>query len=161
MQNFRYIVQSAKCKVQSFSLHSPQSKIFAHSLHCVLHFCWVLVLILHFALCILHFSRAEGFEPPTGGFGDRCSSQLSYTPANKRMKDELWRMKFRYRSYAAFGNHTLLIQLHQISKVWSISLAAYASRFASLRGQEQAPALGTTQGSLIQFQHRLFGRLHG
>ncbi len=21
-----------------------------------------------------------GFEPPTGGFGDRCSSRLSYTP---------------------------------------------------------------------------------
>ena len=24
----------------------------------------------------------EGLEPPTPGFGDRCSSQLSYTPNN-------------------------------------------------------------------------------
>ncbi|CAH1666395.1 hypothetical protein CHELA40_15103 [Chelatococcus asaccharovorans] len=23
----------------------------------------------------------EGLEPPTPGFGDRCSSQLSYTPS--------------------------------------------------------------------------------
>jgi hypothetical protein len=25
----------------------------------------------------------EGLEPPTPGFGDRCSSQLSYTPIQK------------------------------------------------------------------------------
>ena len=27
----------------------------------------------------------EGLEPPTPGFGDRCSSQLSYTPAARRL----------------------------------------------------------------------------
>src|SRR5215213_4964025 len=26
----------------------------------------------------------EGLEPPTPGFGDRCSSQLSYTPSAER-----------------------------------------------------------------------------
>ena len=27
----------------------------------------------------------EGLEPPTPGFGDRCSSQLSYTPSAARL----------------------------------------------------------------------------
>ena len=27
-------------------------------------------------------ASAEGFEPPTGGFGDRCSARLSYADAN-------------------------------------------------------------------------------
>src|SRR5436190_20871544 len=27
----------------------------------------------------------EGLEPPTPGFGDRCSSQLSYTPIVRRL----------------------------------------------------------------------------
>ena len=30
----------------------------------------------------------EGLEPPTPGFGDRCSSQLSYTPI--RVSDATW-----------------------------------------------------------------------
>jgi hypothetical protein len=32
------------------------------------------------SLIRLCYSSAEGFEPPTGGFGDRCSTGLSYTP---------------------------------------------------------------------------------
>src|SRR5205807_6065281 len=28
----------------------------------------------------------EGLEPPTPGFGDRCSSQLSYTPSQKQLR---------------------------------------------------------------------------
>src|SRR5579864_269000 len=29
----------------------------------------------------LRLAGVEGLEPPTPGFGDRCSSQLSYTPS--------------------------------------------------------------------------------
>jgi hypothetical protein len=28
----------------------------------------------------MRLAGVEGLEPPTPGFGDRCSSQLSYTP---------------------------------------------------------------------------------
>jgi hypothetical protein len=30
--------------------------------------------------CLNPLAGVEGLEPPTPGFGDRCSSQLSYTP---------------------------------------------------------------------------------
>src|SRR5438552_3025165 len=33
-------------------------------------------------LCPLFLAGVEGLEPPTPGFGDRCSSQLSYTPSS-------------------------------------------------------------------------------
>ena len=34
------------------------------------------------SLCFteIYLAGVEGLEPPTPGFGDRCSSQLSYTP---------------------------------------------------------------------------------
>jgi hypothetical protein len=31
----------------------------------------------------------EGLEPPTLGFGDRCSSQLSYTPSSELYKNSM------------------------------------------------------------------------
>jgi hypothetical protein len=34
----------------------------------------------HLDSCGLSLAGVEGLEPPTPGFGDRCSSQLSYTP---------------------------------------------------------------------------------
>src|SRR3954470_8775505 len=33
------------------------------------------------AILGLSLAGVEGLEPPTPGFGDRCSSQLSYTPS--------------------------------------------------------------------------------
>ena len=33
---------------------------------------------------ICKLAGAEGFEPPTAGFGDQCSSQLSYAPAGSK-----------------------------------------------------------------------------
>ena len=35
----------------------------------------------------LPLAGVEGLEPPTPGFGDRCSSQLSYTPRVRRRPD--------------------------------------------------------------------------
>src|SRR5688500_7723550 len=35
-------------------------------------------------LLALPLAGVEGLEPPTPGFGDRCSSQLSYTPSAER-----------------------------------------------------------------------------
>ena len=36
--------------------------------------------------CLI-MAGVEGLEPPTPGFGDRCSSQLSYTPSGTRTDD--------------------------------------------------------------------------
>src|SRR5262245_37603110 len=35
----------------------------------------------------MRMAGVEGLEPPTPGFGDRCSSQLSYTPRVTRKED--------------------------------------------------------------------------
>jgi hypothetical protein len=35
---------------------------------------------LRFLPSLLCLAGVEGLEPPTPGFGDRCSDQLSYTP---------------------------------------------------------------------------------
>jgi hypothetical protein len=32
---------------------------------------------------LIRLAGVEGLEPPTPGFGDRCSSQLSYTPRQR------------------------------------------------------------------------------
>jgi hypothetical protein len=32
------------------------------------------------SLCVRILAGVEGLEPPTPGFGDQCSSHLSYTP---------------------------------------------------------------------------------
>jgi hypothetical protein len=45
----------------------------------------------------------EGLEPPTPGFGDRCSSQLSYTPnarGNKGLACTRGRTKVEIATYA-------------------------------------------------------------
>src|SRR6266566_8055626 len=36
--------------------------------------------LLSSVFCPLLLAGVEGLQPPTPGFGDRCSSQLSYTP---------------------------------------------------------------------------------
>src|SRR5437868_10118352 len=36
-------------------------------------------------LNVRRLAGVEGLEPPTPGFGDRCSSQLSYTPSARRL----------------------------------------------------------------------------
>lgn len=42
----------------------------------------------------------EGFEPPTCGFGDRCSSQLNYSPLYKQEFTTIKKLKLQFEKFS-------------------------------------------------------------
>src|SRR5215208_3585681 len=82
----------------------------------------------------------EGLEPPTPGFGDRCSSQLSYTPKPcstgtsctvllcrfGRLLPFCYRTTFRRACLWQSGTRRQLVLLHP-SACWALSASRYPS----------------------------------
>ena len=57
-----------------------------------------------FATIMYILAGQEGLEPPTSGFGDRCSTKLSYWPIQKTKKREDQQPAYRFESKLLFNN---------------------------------------------------------
>src|SRR3954465_15233975 len=82
----------------------------------------------------------EGLEPPTPGFGDRCSSQLSYTPSERAYSGRFSRRHLRLcgNSLADTADHAVWLRsLFCIARASSIRTFPPVAAFLTQRRSTQ------------------------